>query len=122
MRVSLQQLGFEVETSKTAAGKFQVPVFYGPNGQVSKSFEADAYHDGEKVVVEVEAGRGVTNYQFLKDLFQACVMQDVDFAVIAILHDYRGSNDFKKVLTFIETVYVSERFQLPLKGILIIGY
>ena len=111
-----------METSKTAEGKIKVPVLYGANGKVEKSFEADAYHPIQKTVVEVEAGRGVTNYQFLKDLFQACVMQDVDYAVIAIRQDYRGSDDFSKVVTFIETIYASNRLILPLKGLLIIGY
>lgn len=104
VRGGLQGLGFQVETSKTAEGKIKVPVLYGANGKVEKAFEADAYHPTQKVVVEVEAGRGVTNYQFLKDLFQACVMQDVDYAVIAIRQDYRGSDDFGKVVTFIETI------------------
>jgi hypothetical protein len=49
-------------------------------------------------------------------------MQDVDFAVIAIRQDYRGSDDFSKVVTFIETIYASNRLILPLKGLLIIGY
>jgi len=122
VRGGLESLGFLVETSKTAAGKIKVPVLYGANGKVEKAFEADAYHPIQKVVVEVEAGRGVTNYQFLKDLFQACVMQDVDYAVIAIRQDYRGSDDFSKVVTFIETIYASNRLILPLKGLLIIGY
>jgi len=122
VRSGLETLGFLVETSKTAKGKIKVPVLYGANGKVEKSFEADAYHPVQKTVVEVEAGRGVTNYQFLKDLFQACVMQDVDYAVIAIRQDYRGSDDFGKVVTFIETIYASNRLILPLKGLLIIGY
>jgi hypothetical protein len=122
VRGGLEQIGFVVETSKTAAGKIIVPVLYGANGKVEKAFEADAYHPIHKIVVEVEAGRGVTNYQFLKDLFQACVMQDVDYAVIAIRQDYRGSDDFSKVVTFIETIYASNRLTLPLRGLLIIGY
>jgi len=122
LRSGFEELGFLVETSKTTQGKIKVPVLYGANGKVEKSFEADAYHPIEKIVVEVEAGRGVTNYQFLKDLFQACVMQDVDYAVIAIRQDYRGSDDFAKVVTFIETIYASNRLHLPLKGLLIIGY
>ncbi len=122
VRGGLEELGFLVETSKTAAGKITVPVLYGANGKVEKAFEADAYHPTQRTVVEVEAGRGVTNYQFLKDLFQACVMQDVDYAVIAIRQDYRGSDDFAKVVTFIETIYTSNRLILPLKGLLIIGY
>ena len=122
VRGGLENLGFQVESDKTAAGKIKVPVLYGANGKVEKAFEADAYHPQMKTVVEVEAGRGVTNYQFLKDLFQACVMQDVDFAVIAIRQDYRGSSDFLKVITFIETIYASNRLVLPLKGLLIVGY
>ena len=122
VRGGLERLGFLVETSKTAEGKIKVPVLYGANGKVEKAFEADAYHPIQKTVVEVEAGRGVTNYQLLKDLFQACVMQDVDYAVIAIRQDYRGSDDFGKVVTFIETIYASNRLILPLEGLLIIGY
>ena len=122
VRRGLQELGFAVETSKTSEGKIKVQVLYGANGKIEKAFEADAYHVKEKTVVEVEAGRGVTNYQFLKDLFQACVMQDVDYAVIVIRQDYRGSDDYSKVVTFIETIYASNRLILPLKGLLIIGY
>lgn len=29
------------------------------------------------------------NNQFLKDLFQACMMQDVDYLVIAVRNEYR---------------------------------
>jgi hypothetical protein len=122
IRQRLETIGFQVESGKTTESKIKVPVLYGRNGKVEKSFDADAYHPTEQVVLEVEAGRGVTNYQFLKDLFQACVMQDVDYLVIAIRLDYRGSNDFEKVCTFFETIYASNRFRLPLQGVMIIGY
>ena len=122
VRGGLVELGFKVESSKTAEGKIKVPVLYGANGKVDKYFDADAYHPVDKIVLEVEAGRGVTNYQFLKDLFQACVMQDVDYAAIAVRQDYRGSKDYEKVVTVIETIFASDRLTLPLLGILIIGY
>ena len=118
----LESLGFLVESDKTLEGKIRIPVLYGTNGKPEKSFDADAYHPEQKIVVEVEAGRAVTNYQFLKDLFQACVMQDVDYAVIAVRQDYRGSDDYGKVISFIETLYASTKLQLPLKGLLILGY
>ena len=41
---------------------------FGKNGKLEKSFEADALNTSRKTVLEVEAGRGVTNHQFLKDL------------------------------------------------------
>ena len=122
LRTGFEALGFLVETGKTAETKIRVPVLYGANGKVEKAFDADAYHPTEKIVIEVEAGRAVTNFQFLKDLFQACVMQDVDFLVIAVRQDYRGTDDYSKVIAFIETLYASTRLQLPLKGVLIIGY
>lgn len=122
LRPGLQSIGFQVETGKTTEAKIKVPVLFGANGKVEKSFEADGYNPSEKIVIEVEAGRGVVNFQFLKDLFQACVMQDVDYAVIAVRNDYRGSDDFSKVVSFLETLYASQRLRLPLSGVLIIGY
>ena len=122
LRPGFEFLGFVVESGKTADSKIRVPVLYGANGKVEKAFDADAYHRTQKVVIEVEAGRAVTNYQFLKDLFQACVMQDVDYLVIAVRQDYRGTDDYSKVVAFLETLYASTRLQLPLKSVLIIGY
>ena len=53
--------GFAVEKGKTASQKIKVPVLFGLNGKLEKSFDADAYNSKEGFVVEVEAGRGVTN-------------------------------------------------------------
>lgn len=118
----LQALGFKVEKSKKFNEKISVPVLFGRNGKPEKSFDADAYHESEKIVVEVEAGRGVVNNQFLKDLFQACMMHDVNYCAIAIRKTYKGNADFEYVVTFFETLYASNRLQLPLQGVLIIGY
>lgn len=41
------------------------------------------------IVIEVEAGRAVDNNQFLKDLFQACMMDGISFLVIAVRNYYR---------------------------------
>ena len=122
IRPYLQELGFRVETGKKAVEKIKVPVLFGLNGIPEKSFEADAYHSELKTVVEIEAGRGVTNYQFLKDLFQACMMYNVEYLVLGIRRVYRTSKDFEKVVTFFDTLYASDRLQLPLRGILVIGY
>lgn len=118
----LSSLGYDVETSKKRAGKIIVPVLFGRNGRIEKSFEADAWNRKERTVIEVEAGRAVVNNQFLKDLFQASMMESVDFCVIAIRNVYRGSKDFESVCKFMNTMYASDRLRLPLEGILIIGY
>ena len=119
---NLQALGYVVETGKAKSQKIFVPVLYGKNGRLEKFFDADGLNSDNKTVIEVEAGRGVTNYQFLKDLFQACMMSDIEYLIISIRNIYRKSSDFDKVVTFIETLYSSDRMQLPLSGILIIGY
>lgn len=133
----LKNIGYRVESKED--GIIQVPVLFGRNNTLEKSFRADAYNEDEKTVIEVEAGRGVMNNQFLKDLFQACMMQDVDYLVIALRNEYRINNirttksgdevvkvktnyDFEEVCKFFDALYSTERLKLPLKGILIIGY
>lgn len=120
----LAKLGFKVERGKQKGEKVQVPVLYGNNGRIDKSFEADAHHVAEGFVIEVEAGRGVLNNQFLKDLFQACMMDGVQYLGIAVRNFYEpaSSRDFDKVVTFMDTLFASNRLRLPLKGILVIGY
>ena len=53
--------GFAVEKGKKASQKIRVPVLFGLKGKLEKYFEADAFNEKEVFVVEVEAGRGVTN-------------------------------------------------------------
>jgi len=120
----LIDLGFEVEIGKKADEKIFVPVLFGLNGKVEKHFDADAWHRDWGIVLEVEAGRALTNNQFLKDLFQASMMHGVDYCAIAVRNIYQAgkSKDFEKISTFIETMYASDRLRLPLKGILLIGY
>jgi hypothetical protein len=122
LRPDLEAIGYQVESGKRAAERIRVPVLFGKNGMVEKAFEADAWNRESRIVIEVEAGRGYTNNQFLKDLFQACMMQDVDYCGIAVRNRYINSNDFDKVVAFFETLYTSGRLKLPLKGVLIVGY
>lgn len=122
LRPGLERLGFRVEKGKSSEDKIVVPVLFGRKGKILKCFNADAHAASEGWVLEVEAGRAVDNNQFLKDIFQACMMHDVLHLGIAVRNTYRSSDDFAKVESFLETLYVSGRLQLPLKGILLIGY
>jgi hypothetical protein len=49
-------------------------------------------------------------------------MHDVLHLAIAVRNTYRSSDDFAKVESFLETLYVGGRLQLPLTGILLIRY
>jgi hypothetical protein len=101
LREGFENLNFLIEKSKKSIGKIKVPVLFGQNGKLEKYFDADGYDKANKTVIEVEAGRAVTNYQFLKDLFQACMMYEVDYLVIAVRKDYRGNPDFQNVIPFL---------------------
>ena len=122
VRKNLETIGFQVEKSKRDKDLIAIPVLYGVNGNVEKSFEADGYLKSKGYVVEVEAGRAVSNYQFLKDFFEACTMVGVDKLCIAVRKTYHKSKDFDKACKFFEAIYASGRLGIPLSGLLIIGY
>ena len=118
----LKKLNFKVEESKAQNDKIKVPVLFSLNNKIDKFFDADAVSADGKIVLEVEAGRAYVNNQFLKDVFQACMMPSVDYLILAVRNDYRGNDDFSKIFQFFETLYINGRLQLPLKGIVLIGY
>jgi len=118
----LTAAGFQVERGKHGNEKLKVPVLYSLNNHIEKFFDADAVSFSGRIVLEVEAGRAIDNNQFLKDIFQASMMYGIDYLAIAVRNDYRGKDDFSKIFNFLETLYINGRLQLPLKGILLIGY
>ena len=122
LRKNLEGVGFRIETGKKKNEKIKIPVLFGENGRIIKSFDVDGYHEEFKTVLEVEAGRGVTNYQFLKDFFEACIMVNVDYCIIAVRDTYLKQKDFEKVKDFFDSMYASGRMNIPLKGLLIVGY
>lgn len=117
-----ESIGFAVECGKSKGDKIDVPVLFGVNNKVDKSFYVDAISKDGRIVIEVEAGQATDNHRFLKDIFEACMMFDVDYLVLAVRNKYRTHYDFNRVYTFLETLYVSNRLHLPLKGILLVGY
>jgi hypothetical protein len=122
LRPHLEKINYLVESGKSKNKKISVPVLFGYQNSIDKSFNADALSLDGRIVIEVEAGRATENNQFLKDVFQACMMHSVEYLVVAVRNVYRGHPDFEIVYTFLETLYVSNRLHLPLKGILLVGY
>ena len=52
-----------------------VPVTFRSNCKEEKSFEADGFQPDSKAVLEIEAGRGYVNNQFLKDMCYSIVLR-----------------------------------------------
>lgn len=122
VRPYLEKHGYKVEMGKSTEEKIDVPVLFGQDNQIDKSFYADALSADGRIVIEVEAGQATENHRFLKDIFEACMMFDVEYLVLTVRNIYRKHDDFQRIFTFLETLYISNRLQLPLKGILLIGY
>ena len=118
----LEAIGFKVERGKGKSDKIDVPVLFGRNNEIDKLFYADALSIDGRIVMEIEAGRATENNQFLKDIFEACMMYGVEYLVLAVRNTYRTHADFDIVSIFLETMYISNRIHLPLTGILLIGY
>ena len=116
------QAGFDVETGKKKEQKVRVPVLFGHQGSVAQAFEVDGYNNEHKIVLEIEGGRAYTNYQFLKDIFEASVMVDVEYLVSAVRTIYNNHEDYNKITDWLETLFVTKRIQFDLKGLLVIGY
>jgi len=122
IRPSLEKAGYLVETGKNRDQKIKVPVLFGINNTIDKYFDADAVSSDGKIVIEIEAGRALDNYAFLKDIFEASQMYGVEYLVIAVRNYYRHTRTFDRIAVFLETLYISNRIRLPLHGILLIGY
>ena len=122
LRPHLENINFTVETGKKSNEKIPVPVLFGINNTIDRQFFADALSWDGRIVIEIEAGQAIDNNKYLKCIFQACLMFDVEYLVLAIRRVYRRKSDYQKVYSFLETLYISNRLKLPLKGILLIGY
>lgn len=72
----LADLGYAVETGKAAAGKIKRPVLLGENAVPSVSYEIDAFHDAEGIVVEVKAGRGARGNAGYRDIVRTSLIVD----------------------------------------------
>lgn len=116
IRPGLEACGFHVEKSKRKEERIPVPILFGINGKIEKSFEADAYDPNTGYMVEVEAGPVPQGF------FEACTMNGAETLCIAVRNDYRSSDVFSKVCTFFDSLYAGSRLEVPLSGLLIVGY
>jgi len=126
----LEDAGFQVEASKQREHKLYRPVFYGENGRPSFQYEIDAYHAGERIALEVEAGRATLGNAIYRDIVQQSLMADVEYGVVAVPIRYRYQTNGRATSTasytecreLLDAVYGGPRLALPFKGFLLIGY
>ena len=111
-----------VETGAAHDKKVRVPVLFGRNGKAAKTFEVDAYSQATRTVIEVEAGRAVVNNQFLKDLFEACVMPNGRLPSDLRAKRLSGHERLREGLQLSRHSIRERSISAALGGVLVIGY
>lgn len=124
---SLKSAGYQVEDK---GGKIPRPVLFGERGRLERKYQIDAFHPTERVVLEVEAGRGAKGNAIFRDIIHMSLIVDAEFAAIAVPITYRfrvkgkelGQGAYRDGRDLLDAIYTSRRLALPFRGVLLIGY
>ena len=125
VRPDLETAGFEVETGKGADNLVHRAATFGKNGRRDHGYEVDGYHEEERCVIEVEAGRAWDSNHTHRNLIRAMTMVGVEVLVMAVPREYKHTNGttraFEKSRRIVETLYRSDRVDVPFELVLL-GY
>ena len=129
LRVALKGMGYEIEGP---GEKIVRPVLFGESGENEKWYNVDGWHEESGTVLEVEAGQAVENNRFALDILKACSIQGARNLIMAIPANYHPDRlrkegkppkrEFDSVVKTLDSLYISNRFQMPLESILVVGY
>lgn len=130
LATGLAGLGFGIETSKKREGKIRRPVLFGPNGQERVAYEVDGWNDEQKIILEIEAGRGARGNAVYRDLVRTSLIVDARYLALGVMLSYRHKSagkdmsvpSFSDAKNALDAIYASGRLKLPFEGILLFGY
>ena len=125
VRSSLEAVGFDVEQGKRADEKIHRPVLFGENGEPELQYQVDGYHPEHRCGIEIEAGRAWDGNAIYRDLIHAAMMVQVDTLALVVPNAYKHSRGttpaFEKTKRVAETLYRTDRFDLPY-DLVLVGY
>jgi hypothetical protein len=125
LRPRLIDLGYEVEGG---ADRYPLPVLFGQDGRVAKSFNVDAFRPHDAIAVEIEAGGAFENNRILYDLVKMVLGVVVDYGVLIVPQKYETENrrfrdQYEESRKLFDAIWANpERLKLPLEGLLLVGY
>lgn len=125
LRPALNDLGFEVEGE---ADRYTLPVLFGEDGKVAKSFNVDAFRSSDGIAVEIESGGAFENNRILYDLVKMVLGVIVEFGVLIVPQKYETENrkfrdQYDECRRLFDAIWANpERLKLPLDGLLLVGY
>lgn len=132
LRYPLHRVGFDVEGTDSNGNptndKLFVPVAFGSHGRATVSYEIDALHSTQRVLVEIEAGRGAQSNAFDRDLLRAFLAPTADYLVLVCMLRYLYRQSGRTIPNWsitgaLEKAALAMSGRLPgsLDGILIVG-
>jgi hypothetical protein len=127
LRPGLEAAKFVVEGGK-GSKTIRRPVHFGEFGDAGRTYRIDSYQKEWKLALEVEAGRALKGNAVYRDLIQTSLLVGVEFLALAVPLKYVygtikvTENSYLETKSILDAIYSSDRLQLPLRGILLIGY
>jgi hypothetical protein len=76
--------GWQIEASKKDADKIHRPVLFGDNGTVRVKQELDGWHPVERIILEVESGRGWQGNAVYRDLVRASLVAEAEYLALGV--------------------------------------
>jgi len=125
LRPALTDLAYEVEGG---TDRYRLPVLFGQDGRVAKSFNVDAFRPLDGIAVEIEAGGAIENNRVLYDLVKMALGVIVEFGVLIVPQKYeterrRFRDQYEECRKLFDAIWANpERLKLPLQGLLLVGY
>lgn len=119
--------GYTVELSRARVDQIARPVLFGDEGRPTLTYRVDAFHARNKVLVEIEAGRGAVSNAVYRNLIEASLIFDATYLVLVVAQRYtysaqRTVQSYADTRGLLSAIYGSGRLQLPLDGVLVISY
>lgn len=130
LRLGLSDRGYDVEKGKSSADKIRRPVLFGDQGAPLVTYDIDAWHPVEGIVVEIEAGRGAMSNAVERDLLRTSLIVDARYLVLGVMNEYHYMTSgrpamapsYRNTSALLGAIHASGRLKLPFEGILLFGY
>lgn len=126
----LEPLGFVIEGpgDRGSIPALRRAVLHGEGPALERHYDVDGWHEALGIALEVEGGKAHEGRNAVWDLIKFCLITDVNYGVIIVPLNYQPRErtwtpPYDRIRGDFDAMYANpERFQIPLQGLLLIGY
>ena len=130
LKPALEPLGFTIEGEgdRGRVSALRRAVLHGEGASLERHYDVDGWHEGLRVALEVEGGKAHEGRNAVWDLIKFSLITDVEFGIIIVPLHYEPrerawSPPYERIRGDFDAIYANpERFKIPLRGLLLLGY